>query len=102
LTSLTGLQPSSGCGRGGAGIQVVKPGGKIPDPEMALRTNIACFHKGLLMFAPVGSRGECIKIAPPLTIPEDALRESIEVLEQAVDEVVGGIGPSEHGADVVR
>ena len=72
-----------------AGIQVVRPGTKTPDPEMALRINIACFQKGLLMFAPVGAGGECIKIAPPLTIPEDALRESIQVLEEAVDEVLG-------------
>jgi len=73
-----------------AGIQVVKQGTKTPDPEIALKINIACFHKGLLMFAPVGAEGDCIKIAPPLTIPEDALRESIQVLEEAVDEVLGG------------
>jgi 4-aminobutyrate aminotransferase/diaminobutyrate-pyruvate transaminase/4-aminobutyrate aminotransferase/(S)-3-amino-2-methylpropionate transaminase len=72
-----------------AGIQVVKPGTKTPDPDMALKINLACFQKGLLMFAPVGAAGECIKIAPPLTITEDALRESIQVLEEAVDEVVG-------------
>jgi 4-aminobutyrate aminotransferase-like enzyme len=80
-----------GCVRGKglvAGIQVVKPGTKIPDPDMALKINLACFQKGLLMFAPVGAAGECIKIAPPLTIPEDALRESIQVLEEAVDEVL--------------
>jgi 4-aminobutyrate aminotransferase-like enzyme len=73
-----------------AGIQVVKPGTKTPDPDMALKINIACLQKGLLMFAPVGADGECIKIAPPLTIPEDALRESIQVLEEALDEVLGG------------
>jgi 4-aminobutyrate aminotransferase-like enzyme len=72
-----------------AGIQVVKPGTKTPDPDMALKINLTCFQKGLLMFAPVGAAGECIKIAPPLTISEDALRESIQVLEEAVDEVVG-------------
>jgi 4-aminobutyrate aminotransferase-like enzyme len=71
-----------------AGIQVVKPGTKTPDPDTALRINIACFQKGLLMFAPVGGSGECIKIAPPLTIPEDALNESIQVLEEAIDEVL--------------
>ena len=75
----------------------MKPGTKTPDPDMALRINIACLQKGLLMFAPVGSGGECIKIAPPLTIPEDALRESIQVLEEAVDEVLGGKNPSERG-----
>ncbi len=72
-----------------AGIQVVKRGTKTPDPATALKVNIACFYKGLLMFAPVGSEGECIKIAPPLTIPEDALRESIQVLEEALEEVLG-------------
>ena len=39
------------------------------------------------MFAPVGIAGECVKIAPPLTIDEDALRESVEVFKAAVDSV---------------
>jgi 4-aminobutyrate aminotransferase/diaminobutyrate-pyruvate transaminase/4-aminobutyrate aminotransferase/(S)-3-amino-2-methylpropionate transaminase len=56
-----------------------------------------CFGRGLVagiqavkrgtMFAPVGIGGECIKIAPPLTIQEEALRESVEVFEEAVAEV---------------
>ena len=79
-----------------AGIQVVKPGTKTPDPEMALKINVACLQKGLLMFAPVGAAGECIKIAPPLTIPEDALRESIQVLEEALEEVLGAHGHAAH------
>jgi 4-aminobutyrate aminotransferase/diaminobutyrate-pyruvate transaminase/4-aminobutyrate aminotransferase/(S)-3-amino-2-methylpropionate transaminase len=72
-----------------AGIQVVKKGTREPDPETALRINEACFQKGLLMFAPVGVAGECIKIAPPLTIEEDALREAVGVLEEACAEVLG-------------
>jgi len=72
-----------------AGIQAVKPGSKEPDPDTALAINVACLQKGLLMFAPVGIGGECIKIAPPLTIPEDALRESIQAFEEAVDQVLG-------------
>ena len=72
-----------------AGIQVVIQGTKIPDSETALKINVACFQKGLLMFAPVGIAGECIKICPPLTIEEEILRESLEVFEQAVDEVLG-------------
>ena len=72
------------------GIQVVKPGTKNPDPATAQKINTACLQKGLLMFAPVGIEGECIKIAPPLTIPEEALRESIQVLEESVREVLGG------------
>jgi 4-aminobutyrate aminotransferase-like enzyme len=73
-----------------AGIQVVKPGTRVPNPDLALAINLSCFHKGLLMFAPVGVAGECVKIAPPLTITEEALHESIGVLEEACDEACGG------------
>lgn len=71
-----------------AGIQVVKSGTKTPDADTATRINVACFQKGLLMFAPVGIAGECLKIAPPLVISEEALRESIEVFGEACDEVL--------------
>jgi 4-aminobutyrate aminotransferase-like enzyme len=71
-----------------AGILVVKPGSKTPDPDTALCINVACFQKGVLMFAPVAANGECLKIAPPLTITEDALHESLRVFEEAVEEVL--------------
>jgi 4-aminobutyrate aminotransferase / (S)-3-amino-2-methylpropionate transaminase / 5-aminovalerate transaminase len=71
-----------------AGIQVVKPGTREPDSATAQKINVACLQKGLLMFAPVGVAGECLKIAPPLTISEPALRESIAVFEEAVDHVL--------------
>jgi 4-aminobutyrate aminotransferase-like enzyme len=73
-----------------AGIQVVKPGTRQPDSATAAAINTACFQKGLLMFAPVGVGGECLKISPPLTITEGALTESIRVLDEAVEEVLGG------------
>jgi 4-aminobutyrate aminotransferase/(S)-3-amino-2-methylpropionate transaminase len=71
-----------------AGIQVVKPGTKIPDPDTALAINVASLRKGVLMFAPVGIAGECLKIAPPLTIAEGALVESALAFGEAVDEVL--------------
>ena len=71
-----------------AGVRIIKSGTKDPDGDTALKINTACFHKGLLMFAPVGIGGECIKIAPPLSISEAALREGISVLEEAMDEVL--------------
>lgn len=71
-----------------AGIQVVRPGTKTPDPATALAINVACMRKGVLMFAPVGVAGECLKIAPPLTIAEDALVESAQAFGEAVDEVL--------------
>ena len=73
-----------------AGIQAVKAGTKTPDPALALKINLACLYRGLLMFAPVGIGGECVKIAPPLTIEEDALRESVTVFEEAVHSVLKG------------
>lgn len=72
-----------------AGIQIVKPGTTDPDGDLAQRINEKAFHKGLLMFAPVGLGGACIKIAPPLTITEEALLEGCAVLAEAFDEVLG-------------
>ena len=74
-----------------AGIQVVKPGTRQPDAAMAQKINVACLQKGLLMFAPVGVAGECLKVCPPLTISEAALRESIAVFEEAVDELLNPV-----------
>ncbi len=71
-----------------AGVRLVKPGTGEPDPAAALAVNTACFHKGLLMFAPVGAAGECIKIAPALDISRDALQEGIATLGEALDEVL--------------
>jgi 4-aminobutyrate aminotransferase-like enzyme len=73
-----------------AGIQMVKRGTRSPNPELAVKINIACFQKWLLMFAPVGIAGECLKIAPPLSIDEEALRESVGVFEEAVDQILQG------------
>ena len=72
-----------------AGIQAVKKGTRTPDPALAVKINLACLHRGLMMFAPVGIAGECIKIAPPLSIEEEALRESVAVFEEAVDAILG-------------
>jgi len=71
-----------------AGIQCVKKGTRIPDPDLALKINVASYQKGLLMFAPVGVAGECLKIAPPLIVTPDVLQESLQVFEEACDEVL--------------
>ncbi|HUI69136.1 MAG TPA: aminotransferase class III-fold pyridoxal phosphate-dependent enzyme [Spirochaetia bacterium] len=70
-----------------AGVRLVSRTTRLPDPEAALAVNTACFRKGLLMFAPVGASGECIKIAPALDISREALQEGLEVLGEAMDEV---------------
>jgi 4-aminobutyrate aminotransferase-like enzyme len=71
-----------------AGLQAIKPGSKEPNHDLAHAIIELCFQKGLLMFAPVGAWGQTVKIAPPLTTTEPALREGLGVLGEAVDEAV--------------
>src|SRR5436309_5302514 len=84
------------------GIQIVKPGTKTPDSDLAHDIVERSFHKGLLFFAPVGAWGQTVKIAPPLTITKEALQEGLAVLAEAVDEAVStdtarsASGPKEH------
>ena len=55
-----------------------------PDAEKAAELVYQCFVRGLLLFAPLGFGSATIKICPPLTISEEALKEGVEVLEQAI------------------
>ena len=73
------------------GVQIVKPGIKEPDPDLAHNIIERCFHKGLLCFSPVGAWGQTVKIAPPLTTPREALVEGIAVLGEAVEEALGAV-----------
>ncbi len=70
-----------------AAMHIVQPGGIEPDAAAGRRHRAArCVEKGLLMFSPVGYGGASVKIAPPLVTPEEALREGVAVLEEAIAE----------------
>jgi 4-aminobutyrate aminotransferase / (S)-3-amino-2-methylpropionate transaminase / 5-aminovalerate transaminase len=71
-----------------AGIACVKRGGKEPDGDLAWRIVENCINKGVLMFSPVGFGSATVKICPPLVIHEEALRESLDVFEEAVTEAL--------------
>ena len=71
-----------------AGVQIMQPGKKEPNHDLAHNIIERCFHKGLLFFSPVGAWGQTVKIAPPLTITEEALREGISVLSAAIEEAI--------------
>jgi hypothetical protein len=43
----------------------------------------------------VGAWGQTVKIAPPLTIPRDALEEGLAVLGEATDEAVAAVSPAD-------
>jgi len=73
------------------GLQMTKPGKKEPNHDLAHDVIERCFHKGLLFFSPVGAWGQTVKIAPPLTITAEAVREGLAVLSEAVDEAVAAL-----------
>lgn len=71
-----------------ASLHVVKPGGIEPDSELASNIVRIAVEKGLMLFAPVGYAGASVKASPPLVITEEPLRESIDVLEEAITEAI--------------
>lgn len=70
------------------GMQTLLRGKKEPDHDLAHSIIERCFQKGLLLFAPVGAWGQTVKIAPPLTIPLEAMQEGLAVLAEATEEAV--------------
>ncbi len=72
-----------------AGLLAIKPGTKEPNYDLAWEVIYRSFQKGLMMFAPVGVGGGCIKIAPPLCISEDAVNEACDVLDEVFEELLG-------------
>ncbi len=73
------------------GMQTLVRGKKEPNHDLAHSIIERCFQQGLLLFAPVGAWGQTVKIAPPLTIPEEALREGLAVLSDATDAAVAAL-----------
>jgi 4-aminobutyrate aminotransferase-like enzyme len=63
------------------------PKGGQPDGSFATKVAERCMQKGLLV---VHTGRESIKIGPPLTIPEDALLEGIQVMDEAITEISQG------------
>ena len=71
-----------------AGLMMVKPGTKDPDGDLAFEVVRRSVEKGLMFFSPVGFGGATVKIAPPLCITADAVREGAQVLGEAIVEAM--------------
>lgn len=65
-------------------MQIIKPGTTDPDADLAFDIVSDCVEHGLLFFAPVGKGGGSVKIAPPLCISEEAMRDGLNVLDAAM------------------
>lgn len=68
---------------------VVKPGTNELDIELVDRIIERAYEKGLMS---IRTMTGTIKIGPPLTIPEDALVEGMDILIESMDEVVKELG----------
>jgi 4-aminobutyrate aminotransferase-like enzyme len=92
LARMMAEYPRIGCVAGKglvAGVACVKPGGQEPDGDLAWDVVERCYQRGLLMFTPVGFGSATIKICPPLCITAEAMKESLDVFEEAFAELAG-------------
>lgn len=64
---------------------VVKPGTHELDVELVDRVIERAFEKGLMS---IRTMTGTIKVGPPLTIPDDALREGMDVIKESMEEIV--------------
>ena len=85
FSDVIGFAPAEGLV---GGLLMIKKGTKEPDYELAWDVINLCFRKGLLLFAPVGVGGGCVKIAPPLCITDNALIEGCGIIREAIAEAI--------------
>jgi 4-aminobutyrate aminotransferase-like enzyme len=71
-----------------AGVLFKDPETGEPDGFFASRVCEKAMQKGLLL---VHTGRESIKIGPPLTIPEEALEEGLEIFDESIGETIQGI-----------
>ena len=87
LETLQAAHPEVGDIRGrGAmiAIELVKPGTMDPDPELAGRVSKAAHTQGVVTLT-CGTYGNVLRFLPPLSIPDDLLREGLDIVAAAFD-----------------
>ena len=68
-----------------AGVEFVKPGGRIPDKEKAMAVRNACVKNGLLILT-CGTYDNIIRWIPPLIITEEQLEEGLRIFKTALEQ----------------
>ncbi|MFX4291357.1 4-aminobutyrate--2-oxoglutarate transaminase [Streptomyces bohaiensis] len=63
-------------------LELVRPGGKEPDPELTAAVARRCHQAGLLVLT-CGTYGNVLRFLPPLVIGEELLNEGLDVLHEA-------------------
>jgi 4-aminobutyrate aminotransferase/diaminobutyrate-pyruvate transaminase/4-aminobutyrate aminotransferase/(S)-3-amino-2-methylpropionate transaminase len=67
-------------------VNIVKNGTKESDSELALDVVRRSIRKGLIITTPIGPDNATIKIKPPLTITENAIRDGALAFSEAIKE----------------
>lgn len=65
------------------GVELVHPGTRTPDPAAAAAVLERCREAGLLV-GKGGLYGNCLRVAPPLTLTDDEAREGLAILCDAL------------------
>ncbi|PYE20101.1 4-aminobutyrate aminotransferase [Williamsia limnetica] len=69
-------------------IELVKPGGTEPNPELTKALVAACLAQGLVLLS-CGTYGNVIRLLPPLVIDDALLTDGLDVLEKALNDLTG-------------
>ncbi|MEV0939639.1 4-aminobutyrate--2-oxoglutarate transaminase [Micromonospora wenchangensis] len=63
-------------------VELVRPGGLVPDPAAASAVSAACHAAGLLTLT-CGTYGNVLRFLPPLVISDDELARGLDILDAA-------------------
>lgn len=63
-------------------IELIIPGSKEPNPDAMNKVIKYCQQKGVLVLS-AGTYSNVIRLLPPLVIPENLLREGLDILDEA-------------------
>jgi diaminobutyrate-2-oxoglutarate transaminase len=86
LEEIAAAHPDAGLSVRGRGLI---QGLVFPDGEVADDVSAECFRNGLVVET-AGRGGEVLKLLPPLTITEEALREGLDIIAAAVSATLSG------------
>jgi 4-aminobutyrate aminotransferase len=70
------------------GLELVGADGYVPDPQAAAAVLEGCKDRGLLI-GKGGLHGNCLRIAPPLSLTEDEAAEGAAIITEAVNAALG-------------
>jgi 4-aminobutyrate aminotransferase-like enzyme len=62
---------------------------KTPDKARARRIVEECWHRGLVLIAPIGMYGNVLRVAPPLVITDAEVEESLGIFEASLKAACG-------------